>query len=108
MSPTPCAVHSGPYHQPASIHARRDRVLEGSPEAWPAGSTFEFRVGREQLARAPGALKNAVSMLLIQGTCERPLGGLPSQHSELRGGQCPAPFFLGVHDGKCSADRRRG
>jgi len=107
MSPTLRAVHGGPDHQPASVDARAYRVLERLPETGPAGSALKFCIGREQLVRAPRALKDAGSVLLIQGTCERPLGGLPAKHSELRGGQCPAPFFLAVHDRKCSADRRR-
>ena len=62
------------------IYFRRNRTLQGLPEAGPAGAAVELRLRGEQRLIATGAVERATALLIIQWTGERPLGALIAQH----------------------------
>ena len=110
MSAASRAVGFRAHHQPASVHARAHGVRDRLPEAGPASTAVELRLGREEVTSAAHASKDPGAMLVVQGTGERPFSGLATQHTVLRRRQPATPFLVAPRDRERSADccRRRG
>src|SRR5690348_1486302 len=106
MAAAATAMHFGPRHAKRCVGRFSDRVVERLPEARPAGTAFEFRLGRIKRQATTGTGECALAMLLEQGTGERWLGAVLTQDVILLRRKLRPPFGIGLFDLELSRDLR--
>ena len=79
-------------------------LLDGSPEARPAGAGIELGIGREQRRPAARATERALALLAVERAREGALGAVLPGHVILLGRELLFPLGLGLAD----ADRGLG
>ena len=62
------------------IYFRRNRTLQGLPEAGPTGAAVELRLRREQRLIATGAVIRAAALFGVQRTGEGTLSAFVAEH----------------------------
>jgi len=62
------------------IYFRRNRTLQGLPEAGPAGAAVELRLRGEQRLITTGAVISTTALFGIQRTGERTLSAFVAEH----------------------------
>src|SRR5467141_5203489 len=107
MAAAAAAVNGGSHHAEARVPGCPDGSLDRRPEAWPAGSTVEFRGRGEQVEVTARASKVASPLLVQQRAGEGTLGRALAQHGKLVGRQELAPLGVGMRDLEGLTPRRR-
>src|SRR5262245_28115339 len=96
MPAAPTTVHLRARHEEAVVLARAHGVVERLPEARPAGTAVELRLGGEQGKVAAGTGEGAATMLVDERARARALRAVLAQDAELLGREQLPPLGLGV------------
>src|SRR5438093_691305 len=73
----------GARHEQAAVGRRLDGLIERLPEAWPAGATFEFGIGRKERLTAARALEHALTLFVVERAGSWPLGSVLPENLKL-------------------------